>query len=187
MDNIQNVPEELDALKNSTSYILKHSKINKNNDLYFNISGIIDKKPKFGKVNIKLMTYTKSENEVLPTEIDCNIIDIINYDYILNCKGNNNEYYNLQNSLSFIDDEILVINFDNNGNSIISFEESKKNNNINYKSKKKVNFNAGVIVAIILAVIVVISGTIITCICLRKRKNKELNNDSTFKILKIWI
>ena len=64
MNNIQNMPEKLEALKNSTSYILEHSKIIRDDTLYFNISGIIDKIAKFGKCNIKLMLYTKSENDI---------------------------------------------------------------------------------------------------------------------------
>ena len=41
------------------------------------------------------MTYIKSENETLEVEIDYNIINIINYNYSLKCKGNNGQYYNL--------------------------------------------------------------------------------------------
>ena len=131
------------------------------------------------------MTYTKSANEIFQTKIDCNIIDIINYNYFLICKGNNREYYNFQNSLSFINDEILIINFDKNADSIIYIEESEKEYNIKNKLKKKGSLGAGAIVAIILVVTVVILGTLIPFIYLRKSKNKENNVDSTIISLNV--
>ena len=180
MDNIQNCPDKLEALKNSTSYILEHSKIHEDKDLYFNISGIINQKPKFGKNKIKLMTYTKYENQTLQADIDCDIIDIINYTYILNCKGNNGDYYNFQYSLSFIIDEILIIIFDNDDNSTISFEATEKIYNKFDYSKKKGNLSAGAIAAIVLALVFAIVSVIVAYICLKKDKYVEdKERDST--------
>ena len=108
----------------------------------------------------------------------------------MKCKGNRGEYYNLQNSLSFIKDEILVINFDNNfntNNSIIGFENSKNEYNIINKAKKKGNSSAGAIVAIVLVIIVAIAGTITTFIIMRRRKNKKYINSNESTLMKIKV
>ena len=61
------------------------------------------------------------ENENKETEINCNVIDINNINYIIQCKVNDNKNYTLQNGISIIGDEILLINFDNYDDSRISF------------------------------------------------------------------
>ena len=177
INNIQNVPDEFDALKNSTFYVLEHCKINKKENLYFNIKGIIDQKPKFGKTSFKLASYSKTQNETTEDEINCEIIDIINFNYTLNCKGNTGKLYNLQNALSLIDDEILLINFDNNDNSTINFEMSEKYYFVNRSKKGKIN--AGNIVAIIIPILFVIAITIITIICLRRRRKPIRSEDNS--------
>ena len=61
------------------------------------------------------------ENENKETAINCNVIDINNNNYIIQCKVNENKNYTLQNGISIIGDEILLINFDNYDDSRISF------------------------------------------------------------------
>ena len=182
MDNLQLIPNELDTLRNSTYYILNNSKINGEEKLYFNITGKADPKPKFGKSNIKLMTFTKTGKEIFQREINCSIIDLINNNYTLKCKGNNNEYYNLQNALSINNDEILIIIFDDGDNSTISFE-AEKEYRVNLSNKKR-NLSAGVIVAIILVILFAIASIIDIAIyiCFRKEKNIK-DDDSTVKNL----
>ena len=180
MDNLQSVPDKLDALRNSSYYFLNHSKIDRDENIYFNISGLIDQKPKFGKGEIQLMTYTKSEVEILQSEINCSIIDLINYNYTLKCKGIESEQYNLQNALSIISDEILIITFDNGDNSTISFEVSQKNDDHRiFLSKKTGNLSPGIIVAIILVIIIVIAIIIASIVCWRKGKHIEKSDSAS--------
>ena len=68
------------------------------------------------------------ENENKTTDINCNVIDINNTNnYIIQCKVNENKNYTLQNGISVIGDEILLINFDNYNDSRISFVEEVEN------------------------------------------------------------
>ena len=124
---------------NSTIYILDHSKIKDVEKQYFNISGDInDPKPKFGKINITLIVFTYIKNETKKVELDCNITDIININYIISCrKETENNNYNFQNAISFIEDEVLIVNFDKGVNSNISFEEENKYYRYSFSKKKR--------------------------------------------------
>ena len=118
INNIQNLQNQLDI--NSNLYILRNSKINKGENKIFNISGLINEPlPKFQKVDLVLTVNIENENK--ETEINCNVIDINNINYIIQCKVNDNKNYTLQNGISIIGDEILLINFDNYDDSRISF------------------------------------------------------------------
>ena len=118
MDNIQTIGEQLDILLNSSLYILSHSKINNNKCKSFNISSVINgPKPKFNKSNIYLKANIEDKNITSETELSCNIVDIINDNYVLKCEVNEKKIYILQNAISIIDDEILLVNFDDYENS----------------------------------------------------------------------
>ena len=122
INNIQNVQNKLNI--NSNIYILKNPKINKGKNRTFNISSIINEPlPKFQKVDSVLTVNIENENKT--TDINCNVIDINNNNnnYIIQCKVNENKNYTLQNGISIIGDEILLINFDNYNDSRISFVE----------------------------------------------------------------
>ena len=118
INNIQDLENQLNI--NSNLYILRNSKINKGGNKIFNISGIINEPlPIFQKVDLVLTVNIENENK--ETEINCNVIDINNINYIIQCKVNDNKNYTLQNGISIIGDEILLINFDNYDDSRISF------------------------------------------------------------------
>ena len=120
INNIQNVQNKLNI--NSNIYILKNPKINKGKNRTFNISSIINEPlPKFQKVDLVLTINMENENKT--TDINCNVIDINNNNYIIQCKVNENKNYTLQNGISVIEDEILLINFDDYNDSRISFVE----------------------------------------------------------------
>ena len=67
----------------------------------------------------------ENKNENLETEINCNVIDINNNNYTIQCKLNDNKNYTLQNALSIIEDEILLINFDKYDDSRVNFPDEK--------------------------------------------------------------
>ena len=138
MNNIQNVQNKLNI--NSNIYILRNPKINKGKNRTFNISSIINEPlPKFQKVDLVLTINIENENKT--TDINCNVIDINNNNYIIQCKVNENKNYTLQNGISVIEDEILLINFDNYNDSRISFVEEVE------------NLDAGPVLAIIIILI----------------------------------
>ena len=188
MDNIQEVGDKYDNLlrTNLSIYILENSQIFKSNNQYFNISGIInDPKPKFENASFTLLAKTENEAETGEGEINCTVIDIIDNNYTLNCLGDKNVNYSLQNSMAFIDDEMLILNFDENENSTMYFEdENNKYLGIKFFNKNE-GLNAGGIVAIILVIILVLAAFIAVFICLRKpRETKVLTSESTIVKIK---
>ena len=181
-NNIQYAIDYFDNLRNySAFYTLDNSKIEKDEKLLsFNISGIIrGQKPNFKKVDINLITLSLSKNENKQKILKCSVIDIINDIYILNCIGNKNTSYDLQHASSIIVDEILMINFDENSVSKVSFEQESKDDKFDKLSKKSGGLSIGVKVAIIVASIAFCIGVIVTVIIIRKKINNKKEEDST--------
>ena len=148
INNIQNLENQLEI--NSNLYILRHATIYKGVDYTFNISGIINEPlPKFQKVDLVLTVNIENENK--ETKINCNVIDINNINYIIQCKVNDNKNYTLQNGISIIGDEILLINFDDIKNSTITFNSSE-NKDVE-TSKISAKMGGGSVLAIILILI----------------------------------
>ena len=178
MNNIQEVGDQFNYLLDSSLYVLEHSIITKDESLYFNISGIINKKkPKFEKIKLNLTAMTEVENGNNETELNCSIVEIINNNYTLQCEGENNVTYNMNNAMSIIEKEILIILFDNNTNNKIVFELNDKTNTKSnsrlYFFSTKSNFNAGILVAIILSLVLVSVALVFAYIYLGKRNPKE--------------
>ena len=145
MDNIEKVGEESDNLLNSNLYILSHSQIQDEKNKSFTVSGTINgAKPKFQKNNIHLIANIESQNSTSETELICDIIDIIGDKYTLRCKGEKNKTYIIQNSISIIEDEILLINFDK--------DEVSKITIIIYESPREGLSTGGVIAIIIITI-----------------------------------
>ena len=182
MDNIQNIPEEFDALMNSTIYMLLHSQKNVKNQKVLNISGVIEgPKPNFQKNMDLSLIITQETNR---TELDCTIADITGNNYTLNCKTDKNlEGTILQNSISFFEEEsILLVNFDSLQDSTI---EATNSTYIARKFYFKNNsgISAGAIVAIVLAFVAALSAIIIATYFLRNKKSyNEIDNSSRIKI-----
>ena len=84
-------------------------------------------------------------------EINCNIIYLTGNNYNLNCELNDNNNYDLEGSISILENKILFVKFSNNDTNIIS--EPTENTEYSYRryyknSSKKLS--AGAIIAIIL-------------------------------------
>ena len=110
-------------------------------------------------------------------------MDIIRNNYTLNCKSNEKIEGDLQSAISFIDDDILLVNFDEGDNSELILETnstsySKKGHYYRYKKNKGIN--AGGIVAIILACLVAIISVIaVMAFCKKTNTNKHDIEEST--------
>ena len=144
-------------------YILNNSTIEKIKSKKIEINGNIDgDKPKIFVKNKDLIlivnTESESETENKTTELNCTVGDIKGDNYTLICNITENIKYDLQNSLSIIDSEILFINFDNNENNVV-LNETEKLNFRNYRKKSK-GLSTGAIVSIILASIVAVASVI---------------------------
>ena len=130
LDNIDKIGNQFDILLNASLYILSHTKINAfNNTNIFNISGVINEpNHKFKKNELSLIAYIESQKGNEVSELSCNIMDIIIDNYIIRCRANLNKTYNLHNSMSIIENEILLVNFDSVKDSIIFIPDTKELN-----------------------------------------------------------
>ena len=187
MENIIDAEGKYNSLLESYIYVLDHSIISSNNkNNIFKITGIIEgKKPNFKTFDLLLKINVENEKDKIETDIKCKIIEIKGSNYALSCQGENDILYNLQSAVSFFDKDLLLINFDENTNRKILFESSFPNNNKIINKSDSKGINSGVIFAIVLVTIVVLSS-IITFIILRKRaKGKKQNvEDSNIVVLK---
>ena len=177
MDNLQNVDGQLNDFSNTTIFVLVHSQICKSENQFFNISGIIDEdKKKLGKRDLVLMVNINSEQGEEKGEFNCSLIDIGGNNYTLKCFGNTDINYDLQSAVSFIEDDILIVNFDENVDSHLILNSTDKNKyNKVILSKNKGNISAGVIVAIIVGSLVILGVVFTFFICSRKKRTKNNN------------
>ena len=130
--------------------------------------------------------FEESKEAAKETELNCSIIDIIDNNYTLSCEGAKNVNYSLQNSMSFIKNEILLISFDKDedGYLVYNTSENKKSFPRLFFSKKNGKINTGGIVAIILAFVAVVVFLLFTFKCLRKKKN-EIQNKTESTIISL--
>ena len=178
-NKLQEVGEIFDNLRNSTISIL-NSKLLEKGKNEFKISGtLIGEKQKFRKIDINLMVFTNIQNEKTEVLLNCSIIDVIDNNYTLNCEREKKDTnYDLQNAISFIGDELMILVFDEGVTSKITFENEIKYYRFGY-SKKTGNLGAGSIIAIILVIIAVIAAVIITYKLLKKNKIRPLVDQSS--------
>ena len=187
MENIKEAEGQYDDLVKSNIYVLDHSIVKTNDkNKTFNIIGIINEpKPTFDKINLTLIITVEKDKNKIKAESNCTIIDIIGSNYTLNCQGEKNILYNLQSAVSFIDKDLLVINFEQNTTSEIIFS-SNSISNINYKMKDFKSPSAGAIVAIVLVPIIVLVSLIVLFIFIKKNKSQKYSiNDSTITKIEI--
>ena len=184
MNNIQKLEEKYDSISNSTIYILDNSTYYKYDKLLFNISGAINGyKPKLDNKNLTLIANVESETKLI-AEVNCTIMNILGNNYALDCKANETISCDLQSSISYVDnDDILLVNFGKNINSIINFIKDMETKNTNkrfYYSKKLGSIKPGIIAAIVIIFILVLAA-IISIIYYNKKKNKQSHKstDST--------
>ena len=117
-------------------YILKNAINNKYDINLFNISGTIqDEKPNFGFIDLVLIINSLKENKT-EEEANCTITEIDGINYTLSCGTEENIDCDLQSSISFINNnDILLINFDNNTNTSLVTENKENIKTRNFMAK----------------------------------------------------
>jgi hypothetical protein len=163
---------------------LDNSTLYRNHQLLFNITGEIeDPQPKLDNKNITLMINLENENDgKVEIEVQCNISNITRNNYILYCKSNEIFTGELQNAISFIDNnDLLLLNFANINDSIIDIESTTNYRRFFIKNGNKLG--AGAIVGIIIPIIAVIALIIFLVFHLRN-KNKRVACDYSESSLK---
>ena len=185
INKLQDLPDNYDNMfDNSTVYILGKSKLSQNEKI-FNISGEMKENPYFS-INRNIVLIAKPESDYEEREINCNIASTNLVNYILACSLNNNIKYELNNSISIIDSDILFVNFDD-GNSKIQNIIVDQNNNRKYWKfyyNKSSGFSIGGLVAIILVPIFVL-GALLAVFFYNKSNNIEstsLDNSTQINI-----
>ena len=154
-DNLQNVPDSYDDLfDKSNIFVLQNSQLEQKRKL-FNVSGIMNEDPQL-PIDKEITLLVKSENEQQTKEISCLVIDNNLTNYMLNCKVIENTFtYDLNNSMSIMDNNLLLINFEE-GSSIIE-NTSISSSNRNYYFKSSSGISSGGIAAIVLVPIIVLA------------------------------
>ena len=184
MENIQNATGEYDNLLQTNYYVLDHCNITayKDNNT-FDIIGVIDEpKPSFGNIDLALKINVEKKKEIIEADLNCTIVNINGSNYTLNCFGEKNTLYNLQSAVSFIDNDVLLINFDENVTSEIIFSS----NSYRYRNKDTNGISAGAIVAIVLSIIAILVALFIFIFLFRKDKlAKDNTQESTVANLKV--
>ena len=92
----------------------------------------------------------------------------------MNCLGEKNILYNLQSEVSFFNNDILLINFDENTTSEIIFDTSRES--FIFRKKDISGLNAGVIVSFILVVVFVLAVVIL--VFFREKLFRRHSHDS---------
>ena len=137
MDNLKLIGGKFNILLNKNIYILDNSAFSYDNNLSFNISGIIDgTQPKLENKNVSVTSNLQEKKS--EAKIDCIINNITLNNYLLNCKTNESLNLDLQSAISFIDNgDILLINFYNNSELIIKNKDDNNNFSRRFFSKIK--------------------------------------------------
>jgi len=186
LNNIQDIGDKFNNITNSNIYILDNSVFSKSDNLLFNITGVMNTAQfNIASDNIALMMNSESDNQI---EVNCGIQNLIGNKYTLNCQSSEEIKGDLQAAISFVDNNILIINFDENYESQLELEKSSNNiaNNMKgyYSRKHKGGINAGAIVGIVFAFIAVVACIVAIMICKNKtnHKDKEINESTIVKM-----
>ena len=172
MDNLQFINNK--DLFETKIYIMDHSTYKQYDEKLINITGIIQEpKPNFKNyTNFELMINLNSAEEK-EAKLDCNIIEIIGNNYTLHCKINKNIDGDLQASVSYIDNDLLVINFETGFDSKINFKEKYTKFNKMYYSRKSDQIKSTAIIVISLVIIIIVASLIVIIFIIFKRKKKN--------------
>ena len=156
MNNIQNIEDKYNLLlnPNQTIFIIDNSTLYRNGTHQFTISGVmVGNKPKtdLNNKDLIIMTNIESVGDDVKKEINCTVIDITDNNYTLTCQAKENIEYVLQSSISFIDEGILLINFDMDiqGNETILYPQIETKESRYYHYNKLKGLKVGPILAII--------------------------------------
>ena len=166
---------------------MDNSLYHKYNKKLFNITGKIDDpQPKVENKSLVLMLNLLSDEKII-TDADCDLNNNTENNYYnLNCTGREEFDGYLQSSVSFIDDNnILLINFQDSTKSNINVNDAKPLYRKFFRNSDGIN--RGFIAAIVIVSVVVLAA-VIAIIYFRKKKLKnsiELNEDSTIRKLDV--
>jgi surface protein len=176
LQNLQNIDSYDDLFNNGTIFILENPNLVQNGRR-FNISGKMNDDPQL-PIGKKITLLVQKEQT--KDEIDCNVEDNDITKYTLNCQVINNTIsYDLKNSMSVMDNGILLINF-KDGNSIINKTDINYSTR-RYHSKSNSGISSGAIVAVILCSILALASVIAIIYCSKNNniKRSAYNNEST--------
>ena len=166
-------------------YVLENSSIIKNENLLFSINGIINEN--ISNINNTDLILTLNNNTNETCEVKCQIINIIDNNYTLNCESNENINTNLDSSSNEnintnLDSSISIIN--NNSILLITFTDSESNLELKryikpryYFKKSDKGIGAGAIALIVIIPILAIIS-VIAFICFAKKDNKNIINEN---------
>ena len=196
MDDLQSFNDKYGNLitSNTSVFILDNATISRNEDDKVEISGKInEEKPQAFSLNKNLTLFvgveSEPESEKKLHEINCTIKEIENNNCTLLCQINEKVKYNLQSSIAYIDDGLLLVNFmDFAGNStIIEPNTEKEIHNSKYYFGKSNELNGATISAIILSIVAILAALIASIYCFRKKAkiNDNVENESNFDKLKL--
>ena len=93
--------------------------------------------------------------------------------YTLNCTGEKNILYDLQSAVSTINDDLLLVNFDENITSEVMFGSDWKRYNRNDSN----SINGGIIALIVIIVLIALA-TIIIFVLLRNKIFRKTENNA---------
>ena len=134
------------------------------------------------KGNIVLMMNSDSDT---PNEVTCGIQNLVENKYTLNCRSSEEIKGDLEAAISFIDNDILIINFDEYYDSQLELEKSTNDMRIYFYKKNKGGMNAGAIVGIILACAAAVACIFILIISGRKKNNDDDKDTKESSIVKM--
>ena len=173
MDNLQFIDNK--DLFETKIYILDYSTYKLYDETLINITGIIqESKPKFKSYNSFELIINLNSPEKKEAKLNCSIIEIMGNNYTLNCKINEDIDGDLQASISYIDKDLLIINFETGFDSKINLKEKHAKFNKIYYSQNKKRIKSATIIVISLAIIIVVVSLIIIIIIILKRKRKNI-------------
>ena len=177
LQNLQNIDSYDDLFDKANIFLLQNSKLEQDGKI-FNVSGRMIDDPLL-PIGKKITLLVKSEKEQSKDEINCNVADNDTIKYTLNCNMIDNTItYDLNNSMSVIDTDILIINFED-GNSITNKSDNNKSNR-RYYFKSNSGISSGAIVAIILCPILSLASVIAIIYFTKNNSIRKSNPDTQF-------
>lgn len=176
MNDVQKANDKYDIISNNTIFILNNSTYTKYDELFFNISGLINgPKPKLSNKNLILYINIESETNS-KEEIQCKVTNILFDNYSLTCKANKAFKGDLQSAVSYIDDgDILLVNFDKINQS--SIDVDIETNQKFFFSKNSGGLKPGFIAIIVIIPIIAIAAIIVLTHYFKKKSNVGKDDD----------
>ena len=185
MDNIQNIDPKYNYISDSNIYVIENAtKIEYGNN-NINISGtMFNSQADFTTNNFDLLIYLNLGNKT-QINIQCSFGDIEevskNYYYTLNCNSDEILEGDLRNAIAFIDNDILVVYFNNSTASEIEINTDEPQNIFNHKyySNNKTKKSV-IILSTILPIAFLLAIVLTTIFVVRKigKKNVEQRNEA---------